>query len=696
MANYQENFTAKSLWVNPFSRNGQYPLDATSIFYSKEDAERYARSIEAGKALDDRKYGSAAYVGQIITVYANSKVDVYKIEENLTLSQVGGTDVQFKEYSELAQLVGSVKLGQMFYVTDSTQVNKNGFYIWTGTDFKFLDTSDGSIAGDALAKVESAITGLQNEVGGIKTNISNNIYTKTQTDSAITTALEDYVLDGDFESYKTTVTTELNKKADKSAVEAKADATALTTLSNKVDNMYTNVQIDEFLSNKSDSGHNHDGKYVSKDEYDVDKLTTENAIKAIPTKYTITGDGGVYTLFETKNDVTTSVGTINIPKDTVVKSGYVTDLAEGEIEGKPAGTYIVLELANSDDILYVPADKLVDTYTNGDSHVVVSDYKISLNISSVAASVAADTQFAKTFVKADDNATALTTLETSLQNYANTAAGAAETAAKTHTDTELQKYVLNSSYEQTVGTLATKTEVTNLVTPISTAVEGLGTDVLAIQNIVNSDTVGNNALKTTITNVETDLSNVKVILGTEAQGETASSGVFAKIDTINTTITGLDNNVVKVIKVNNTEFKPVNNIVTIVPVDSLDSATDRDLVSAKAIKDAITNINTAISNKSSIVVVDSLPSVDDAIENTLYVGKNSDGKYTEVIKIDNEFKTFGEDRFVNKDDYATVDTYGEDGEPLLTGKSGIISSADYTKLMSITALTAQEVLNLLN
>lgn len=695
MANYQENFTAKSLWVNPFSRNGQYPLDATSIFYSKEDAERYALSIKAGKALDDRKYGSAAYVGQIITVYANSKVDVYKIEEDLTLSQVGGTDVQPKNYSELAQLAGSAKLGQMFYVTDPDAVKKNGFYIWTGTDFKFLDTSDGSIAGDALAKVESAITGLQNEVGGIKTNIANNIYTKTQTDSAITTALGGYVTTGDFNSYKTTVTTDLGNKADKSVVEAKADATALTALSNKVDGMYTNTQIDEFLSTKAESTHNHDGKYVSLDTYGTDKLETENAIKAIPTKYEITGANGEYTLFETKNGVTTSVGTINIPKDTVVKSGYVTDLAEDEIEGKPAGTYIVLELANSNDILYVPADKLVDTYTNGDSHVLVSDYKISLNIANVAASVAADTEFAKTFVKSDANDTRLTELETSLQSFATTAAGAAETAAKGYTDTQLENYVLDKDFTDTVNTLATKTEVTNLVTPISTAVEGLGTDVLTIKNTINSETVGNNVLKTTITNVETDLSNVKVILGTEAHGETPSSGVFAKIDTINTTITGLDNNVVKTIKVNNTEFTPVNNIVTIVPVASLDSATDGDLVSAKAIKDAITNINTAISNKSSIVVVDSLPSVDDALENTLYVGKNSDGQYTEVIKIDDEFKTFGEDRFVNKNDYATVDTYDDNGQLLYSGKSGIINSTDYTKLMSITALTAQEVLTLL-
>lgn len=694
-ASYVEIKEGSWLWSNPLLRTERFPLDRSSIFSSLADAKQYAKSIDSATPLDERGIGFNAYIGQIITVYEKGTVDVYKIEEDLSLSKVGGTDVVPKNYSDLATLAGSAKLGQMFYVTDESGTNKNGFYIWTGTNFKFLDTSDGSIAGDVVAGIQSSITALQTKVGNIETDIDNNIYTKTETDNAISNALGGYVTTGTFESYKTTVTTDLGKKADATALDAKANVIDLSAVSTKVDNMYTNTQIDTFLSNKSDSGHNHDEKYVSLDTYGVDKIATDNAIKAIPSKYEITGDNGVYTLFETKNGVTTSVGTINIPKDTVVKSGYVKDLAEGEVEGQAKGTYIVLELANSTDILYVPADKLVDTYTNGDNHVLVLDYKISLNIANVAASVAADDTFAKTFVKSDANDTRLNALETTLKSFATTAAEGAETAAKGYTDTALGNYVLNSTYEQTINTLATKTEVTNLITPISTEVAGLSTDVIAIQTIINDATSGNNALKTSITNVETDLAGVKVILGTEAQGETPSSGVFAKIDTINTTITGLDTNVVKTIKVNNTEFKPVNNIVTIVPVDSLDSATDGDLVSAKAIKNAITNINTAINNKSSIIVVDSLPSVDDAIENTLYVGKNSDGQYTEVIKIDDKFKTFGEDRFVNKNDYATVETYDENGQPLLPGKSGIISSADYTKLMSITALSESEVLDLL-
>ena len=695
MAKYIEIKEGSWLWSNPLFRTDRFPLDRSSMFSSKADAIKYANSINSPEPLDERGLGLNAYIGQIITVYENSKVDVYKIEEDLSLSQVGGTETLSVSYSELTTLAGTAKLGQMFYATDSTGVNKNGFYIWTGSDFKFLDVSEGTIAGDKVASLESSITGIQSEITGIKTDISNR-YTKTETDNAISTALTgNYVTTGEFSTYQTNISSELSNKANTSDLSTKADASTVVTLSSKVDGMYTNSQIDNLLSGKSDTGHNHDNVYVKTADYQTDKLALDATIKSIPTAYEITGADYVYTLYETKDGQKKSVGEINIPKDTVVKSGYVKDLAEGEVEGKAAGTYIVLELANSNDVLYVPADKLVDVYTSGDTNVYIADHKISLDIAKVAENVSKDSVFASTFVKSADNNTRLTTLESDLKTYAENEADSAETAAKGYTDTKLADYQTTADFNSTIANYATTQSVNDLVNPISTTVTGLSTNVTTIQTVINDPNSGNATLKTAIDNVASDVTIVKTVLGSEANGENPSSGVFAKLDNINTTITTLDSSVVKSIKINNTEISPENNIITIVPVDNLDSATDGDLVSAGAIKAAITTLTGAINAKSSIIVVDELPAVSDAVDGILYVGKNSDGDYSEVIKINGEYKTFGEDRYVGKNDLATVDTYNPDGSPQFSGRAGLISSADLTKLRGIEALTEQDVLTLL-
>lgn len=74
---------------------------------------------------------------------------------------------------------------------------------------------------------------------------------------------------------------------------------------------------------------------------------------------------------------------INIPKDMVVSSGTV----ETNPAGKPAGTYLVLVLANAtSDKIYIPVDSLIEYVTSGsavDDMVVVSvsgDHKVTATI----------------------------------------------------------------------------------------------------------------------------------------------------------------------------------------------------------------------------------------------------------------------------------------------------------------------------
>lgn len=87
MASYVENFASKLDWAMPFQRTGKFPIDRTTLFSSYDDAVKYAAG-DTGDP-DSRGLCGTSYVGQIITVYENSVVTVYKIDENRTLSEIG-------------------------------------------------------------------------------------------------------------------------------------------------------------------------------------------------------------------------------------------------------------------------------------------------------------------------------------------------------------------------------------------------------------------------------------------------------------------------------------------------------------------------------------------------------------------------------------------------------------------------------
>lgn len=84
MASYVE-IPGKLDWALAFQRTGKFPLDRSSMFESYADAVLYA----AGAGDDSRALGGSSYVGQIITVYENDVVTVYKINADRTLGEVG-------------------------------------------------------------------------------------------------------------------------------------------------------------------------------------------------------------------------------------------------------------------------------------------------------------------------------------------------------------------------------------------------------------------------------------------------------------------------------------------------------------------------------------------------------------------------------------------------------------------------------
>lgn len=87
MASYIEEKSAinKLDWAMSFQRTGKFPLDRSSMFASYDDAVAYAK----GDGSDSRQIGGTSYVGQIITVFADDVVTVYKINADRTLGEVG-------------------------------------------------------------------------------------------------------------------------------------------------------------------------------------------------------------------------------------------------------------------------------------------------------------------------------------------------------------------------------------------------------------------------------------------------------------------------------------------------------------------------------------------------------------------------------------------------------------------------------
>ena len=68
-----------------YQRTGEFPLDPSSVFASKADADLYA----AGGA-DSRGLSGTRYAGQLIAVVENGVTTLYTVESNDTLKAVGG------------------------------------------------------------------------------------------------------------------------------------------------------------------------------------------------------------------------------------------------------------------------------------------------------------------------------------------------------------------------------------------------------------------------------------------------------------------------------------------------------------------------------------------------------------------------------------------------------------------------------
>lgn len=158
------------------------------------------------------------------------------------------------------------------------------------------------------------------------------------------------------------------------ALNGKVNNVSASDKSMTVDNSTKDVKVAVKLSADADNALSlaEDGLKVvipSAAEYSIQKAENAGEYAAV---YNLTKNGAI-------------VGaSINIPKDMVVESGEIVT----NPEGKDAGTYIKLVLANAtNDVLYIPVDSLIEYVTSGSTAgdmVVINisdDHKVTATIS---------------------------------------------------------------------------------------------------------------------------------------------------------------------------------------------------------------------------------------------------------------------------------------------------------------------------
>lgn len=719
MASYIENYKSTNNILNPFKRLGAFPIDITSMFSSVADAQKYAKYVTYTKdeiknltddLKDSRNLGGTAYVGQLISVFENDKVSVFKIQPNGSLGAIGGTDTKTAlSYTEAKTISLECSVGQLIKITSptgettDTDGNKyaDGFYIVTTPgNILSLSTSTGNISEDEVAALRSALQSLSDKFN----TLSSDIYiTVSEEDGSSTTTLNVYTKE-EVDDKLAVINTELGNKASSSSVAQlaekvttvegkittlesdKADQTALTAVTNRVsaleanqESLVTDTELEDKLKNYYDKT-TADSTFVKPSQIKYYKITKDT---------TNPDYSAVYKLqFSDGSAVNDSVD-INIPKDMVVSSGEVRTLTEEEIaanKGVADKEYIVLTLANSaNNKLYIAADSLVDEYTSGNNYITIEGRVITFNTSAIESLVEGKlSDYAKTeFV----NTTASSTLASAKQ-YADQTASAAQTAAQNYTDDQLKGYVTSDSFETYKTQEKSTTDgLSGRITTLEQNKETVSGQITTIQNQLGGTT--GSGLKALIDENSEDITALSDKIGDETKG------LVKDINTISSNLSTLNNDAVKVVSLTSgAVVNKANNEVSIpviTTLNGLDVEGKKAPISAGAVETAITNLHTEITNKEIIKLVDSLPTATEAKQNIIYI-TTVNGKKTEYIKLSEdstELYAIGADRFAPKDVLAgyNSDAQGE----YLSGNIGLMTGEDKYKLESITSIPTSEL-----
>lgn len=131
--------------VKPYSRAYPYPVDLSSIWSTKEEADQYAKQPNA-------------YAGQIISVKINGSYKGYILQgENgsCILEELGGEVATQKQYVQIGTRPETGQEQGVIYIEGSTG------YIWNGNDWRTI-----------FEDISSSITDFNTRIGVLETEIT--------------------------------------------------------------------------------------------------------------------------------------------------------------------------------------------------------------------------------------------------------------------------------------------------------------------------------------------------------------------------------------------------------------------------------------------------------------------------------------------------------------------------------------------
>ena len=527
------------------------------------------------------------------------------------------------------------------------------------TDVAGLKTSVGTI-NSSIENIGTDITGIKEDIAGLGEDLANiEIPVKDVTfdGSSIVDANGNAVLDDTLANYVT------SDAADNKYL-AKTDAE--NTYATKT-SVYTTEQVDAKVSaaiNALDpAAVVETGKYVSGIALVDGKLEVSKAdlpeTPAVPV-YGITKTGDLeYTLTMDGSPVDGAV--INIPADMVVSSGEVVELADGDVEGKAAGTYIKLVL-NNGAVLYINTTELVDVYT-GEGYIDVTGYSISLDYEALKTQMISDLNDvyeAKGVAK----------------DLADNAKDAAISAAADAVDVKLADYYTSTEVDNKVSSSLenyyTKELVDNAVDAVKATANKNSSRLDTLEGLV----VGGEGEG--IEAILDDVASLKAIVGTPETPAEEATGMVKDVIDLKAATDDLSANAIKSIVVGTVPATVSNNTATISLVDNLSNVSDDKKVlpvSTGAVISVVDNLSNAVAGKSQISLVDSMPESLDS--NTIYLHRDGD-KIVEKVVVDGDVHIIGSDLYASKD--------------LATSSSaGLMSADDKARFDAMVAISTEEL-----
>ena len=500
MASFVDNFTGKVWdWTKPFQRTGQFPLDRSAIFSSYDDAVKYAKGDAADP--DSRALYATSYVGQIISVYEGGKVNVYKIEEDRSLSGIGGGALAEANYTDALSKATADNVGQIIYITEEEEIDgvkySAGPYIVTGesTIAKLGTTSaSGDLAGD-VETLKGDVADLETAIGEVDKKVDAIDLSPYATTESVNVALGDYVSKTGYVAYSQDEKDKLSGIASGAQVnviekvifngnEIAVDAgTKSVTLTTPLDVVRGLANEEKVLS--------------------LDEATGKLGATVGLTYYTsVEGENPVYEIRLTGKDGEVIA---SIDAKDFVKDGMLSDVKlVANPSDKPAGTYLVFtwntELGESNP-MYVPVTDLIDVYTAGDG-------------------IAIDGKTIKAKVKSGDTYIEVTTEGIASKGIDNAIINAKNAVIGLDTDTE-----------SALTIQGVKKYAANLVSTLSGTVEDK-VDTTTYNQFVEDTNKAITAIK--VTDVDTTASNGVVLTKSEA----GVVGVSVNVDTLTESLVG--------------------------------------------------------------------------------------------------------------------------------------------------------------